>query len=95
MQRVYYLKPGDWIGIIDGMLVIEGKTQNGFAVTEYRDEFDADGNLIGQKTIKRSYSITRHDLQYEVYRYTGHIYGFCWYTEDPDYHEEEEEGVPF
>lgn len=95
MQRVFYLKPGDQINIISGLLVIDGKAQNGFDVTEYLDEFDADGNLIGQKTIKRSYIISRHDLQFEVYRYTGHVYSFCWYTEYPDYNEEEEEGVPF
>lgn len=95
MQRVFYISPGDVINIIDGMLIIDGKTQNGFQVTEFMDEFDEDGNRIGVNTLIKSYSINRRDLQYEVYRYTGHIYSFFWYTEDPDYNEEDEEGVPF
>lgn len=89
MQRVFYLKPGDWIRIIGGMLLIEDKTQNGFQVTEYPDEFDKNCNLMYLTHNKKSHSITRHDLQFEVYRYTGRIYGFCWYTEDPDYIDEE------
>lgn len=92
MQRVFYLKPGDLINITDALLVIDGKTQDGFSVTEYRDAFDADGNLIGQKAIKKAYDLSKRTLQYEVYRYTGHVYSFFWYTEDPDYNEE---GVPF
>lgn len=76
MQRAFYLKPGDVINIIDGMLIIDGKSQNGFDVTEYQDEFDEDGNRIGVNTLRKSYNITRHDLQYEVYRYTGHVYSF-------------------
>lgn len=88
MQRVFNLKPGDVINIIDGMLFIDGKSQNGFDVTEYRDEFDEDGNRVGVNTLRKSYSISRRELQHEVYRYTGHIYSFFWYTEDPDYEEE-------
>lgn len=78
------------------MLAIDGKSLDGFEVTEYPDElFDEEGSLTGQRDKIRSYSITRRDLQYEVYRYTGHIYSFFWYTEDPDYNEEAEGGVPF
>lgn len=96
MRRVFYLKPGDIINIIDGMLIIDDKTQNGFQVTEYRDEFDEDGNLIGVNTLHRSYSLDKKDLQRHVYDYAGHVYSFYWYTEDPDYiDDDKEEGVPF
>lgn len=95
MNRVFYLKPGDQIDIASGVYVIEGKGQNGFWVTEYEDEYDEDGNMIGQNTIRKSYFLDKKDLQRHVYDYTGHVYSFFWYTEDPDYNERAEEGVPF